>query len=281
MTWRRDKAPYIVTWIAVTFLLSGKADAMNDAKLVERLTETIATVRTTEFGQARTDAAERLDSLTHKIDPAEVDDKTLADLISLLDTWDDSVRSPVVMSLGNLGPRAKSAVPALKEMLTEVDCLLVNLPPALVVRDALTRIGETPPPPPTCDTKVDPIAWNQRMIEAITEVRTSESSVARAKAAIRLHYMTFWVGSKKEIDDRAIAGLVSLLDIPDDPVREVVTAALGNVGPRAKAAVPMLRQLLPKLDCHRGSALAAENVRYALKQMGVKPPRPLCEAGLQ
>lgn len=68
---------------------------------------------------ARTNAAERLGDITRKIDPKQVDNKTLGDLIPPLNTSDDSVRLWVAGALGYLGPRAKPAVPKLLEVMRE------------------------------------------------------------------------------------------------------------------------------------------------------------------
>lgn len=140
-------------WIV---LLSGaahaKSDPMSKRQLTEQLTETIAKVRTGgPPSMDRTNAAERLADLTRKIDPKKVDDRTLADLVSLLDISDDSVRYWVARCLGNLGPRAKIAIPKLQELLAEVDCLQGSKTSASGIRFALSRMGITPPSP-TCGT---------------------------------------------------------------------------------------------------------------------------------
>src|ERR1700680_2449973 len=98
-------------WIV---LLSGTAHAKDDhmskRQLKEQLTETMRMIRTGESSNARTDAAEHLADLTRGIDPKLVDKGTIADLVSLLDVPEDSVRYWVAACLGNLGPRAKGAV---------------------------------------------------------------------------------------------------------------------------------------------------------------------------
>jgi hypothetical protein len=136
-------------------MLNHMARASPRTTLLTQLRETIRKVRTMSGpSMARTSAAEHLSQLTKKIDPNEVDDKTLADLVSLLDTSDDSVRGWVAGALGYLGPRAKAAVPKLLNILPQVDCLNVSLSSAPAIRLALNRIGVTAPPPPNCETKV-------------------------------------------------------------------------------------------------------------------------------
>jgi hypothetical protein len=124
------------------------ADGMADTQMLKELQETILKLR--KMGgpsMARTNTAERLSQLTEKIDPKEVDDKTLDDLVSLLDSPDDSVRFWVAASIGHLGPRAKGAAPALLKILHETECLeLKEMTSAGAARVALKRIGVTPPP---------------------------------------------------------------------------------------------------------------------------------------
>jgi HEAT repeat protein len=122
------------------------------AVLTKHLRETISEVRVGGTLDARTSAAEHLAQLTRNIDPKEVDEKTLADIIFLLGSPEDSVRAWVAASLGNIGPRARAAVPKLISILPLSDCLQVDLSSAPAIRSAVTRIGEIPPPPPRCGT---------------------------------------------------------------------------------------------------------------------------------
>jgi HEAT repeat protein len=80
----------------------------------------------------------------------DVDDKTFADLVSLMDSPDDSVRAGVAAALGFLGERAKPAIPKLLEILPKVDCLNGPITSADAIRLALKRMGVTPPPRPRC-----------------------------------------------------------------------------------------------------------------------------------
>jgi hypothetical protein len=133
------------------------ADGMDDAKILKELQETMARVRTMSGpSMARTKAAEHLSELTRKIDPKEIDDTTLEDLVSLLDTSDDSVRGWVAGALGYVGPRAKVAVPKLLKVIRETDCpkVATGVRSADAARVALKRIGVTPPPR-DCGKKTD------------------------------------------------------------------------------------------------------------------------------
>ena len=140
---------------ACTFLLSpglcAKTYAMPKGQLNKQLSEAMAKVRDGKTLMSRTDAAERLATLTRRANPQKVDEPTLTEIISLLDTQEDSVRFWVAAALGNLGPRAKVAVPRLLKLLSEVDCLRGSLTSASAIRVALKRMGEKPPPRPNCD----------------------------------------------------------------------------------------------------------------------------------
>jgi hypothetical protein len=137
--------------IALSPELCAQSHSMRKKQLTRQLPETMAKIRSGKTSNSRTDAAEHLATLTSRINPHKVDEATLTEMVSLLDTQEDSVRAWVAASLGNLGPRAKVAVPRLLKLLPEVDCLRGSLTSAPAIRLALERIGEIPPPPPKCD----------------------------------------------------------------------------------------------------------------------------------
>lgn len=112
--------------------------------------------------------------------------------------------------------------------------------------------------------------------EAIAKVRSGRSVDARTAAAEHLASL-MWKISSKDVTEAFVAEITSLLDSPDDSVRYWVATALGNLGPRAKAAIPKLKEMLPKADCINGAITSASGIRYALIRMGVRPPpRPKC-----
>ena len=133
--------------------LSSAAQSTGGAVSQRELEHTMTTIRTGGTSTIRTDAAKYLAELTLKFDPEKIDGRTLAELVSLLNTSEDSVRFWAAAALGNLGPRAKIAVPTLVKLLPEVDCLPGELTSAPAIRLALERIGEKPPPPPNCEVK--------------------------------------------------------------------------------------------------------------------------------
>ena len=143
-----------VVWLVLIALspeLCAQSHSMPKKQLKRQLSETMAKVRNGKTSNSRTDAAEHLATLTRGINPHKVHETTLTELVSLLDTQEDSVRAWVAASLGNLGLRAKVAVPRLLKLLPEVDCLRGSLTSAPAIRLALERMGEIPPPPPKCD----------------------------------------------------------------------------------------------------------------------------------
>jgi hypothetical protein len=125
------------------------AQSGKNAKLLLQIQETVARIQAWHGppSMARTDEAEHLCDLTQKIEPKSVDARTLASIIGLMQSKDDSVRMWVAAALGNLGPRAKSAVPVLLKDIRENDCVpFVALTSAATARVALEHIGVKPPP---------------------------------------------------------------------------------------------------------------------------------------
>lgn len=143
---RRYKVQLLGSFILLASLMVGTANAAEDRMLNAKLEETIAKVRTEKSLMARTEAAEHLAELTREINSKRVDDTTVADMVTLLDAADDSVRAWVAAALGNLGRRAKVAVPKLLALLPEADCLQGDLTSAASIRPALRRMGVKPPP---------------------------------------------------------------------------------------------------------------------------------------
>jgi hypothetical protein len=106
-------------------------------------------IRSGKTVEARTNAAEHLSNLTQTLSSNEVTDELVADITSLLDSPDDSVRYWVAMALGNIGIAAKSAVPKLLGMLPKADCLNGAITSASGIRYALFKMGVKQPPRPT------------------------------------------------------------------------------------------------------------------------------------
>ena len=130
------------------FLMASMGHAATDQVLNAKLEEAIAKVRAGDSPTMRTEAAKYLAELTHRVKPNSVDDKTIADMVSLLDVPDDSVRAWTA-ALGHLGRRAKLAAPKLLTLLAEVDCLEGDFTSAAFIRPALKNMGVQPPPAPS------------------------------------------------------------------------------------------------------------------------------------
>jgi HEAT repeat protein len=126
-------------------------EASEGPAIMKQIKESIAKVSSGKTVDARTEAAERLASLTQKIGGKEVTEALVTDITSLLDSPDDSVRYWVATALGNLGPAAKAAVPKLQEMLPKADCINGAITSASGIRYALIKMGIKPPPPPKCE----------------------------------------------------------------------------------------------------------------------------------
>lgn len=118
-----------------------------------------------------------------------------------------------------------------------------------------------------------PNHWlNAKLEEAIQVVRTDPPRTPeRAEALDRIAWLTRGV-SPYLVSDRTIADMVALLDMNDDQVRFYIAGALGNLGLRAKAAIPKLLAILPVAECVQGSLTSPATILPALEGMGVKPP---------
>lgn len=131
------------------------AYAGTDPVLNKKLEDTIASIRMMAPSTLRFQASAQLAKLTHKVPPYSVSDATVNDLVSLLDDPDDAVRWGAAGALGNLGRRAKVAVPKLLALLPETDCLTEDLTSRATIRPALKRMGvrKLPPEPSYEDCK--------------------------------------------------------------------------------------------------------------------------------
>jgi len=107
-----------------------------------------------EPNASKDDAGVHLAHLIHLAKPDQIDDKTIADIGSLLDSPNDYIRFWAATSLGELGPRARMAIPKLLALLPAVDCLNGAITSASAVRLALVRIGKLRPPIPACNDRI-------------------------------------------------------------------------------------------------------------------------------
>lgn len=112
--------------------------------------------------------------------------------------------------------------------------------------------------------------------DTMVKVRSDKTVDARTEAAEHLASLTQKI-SGKQVTEKLVTEVTSLLDSRDDSVRYWVARALGNLGPAARSAAPKLLEMLPEADCLNGVITSASAIRYALVKMGIKPPpRPKC-----
>jgi hypothetical protein len=242
------------------------------------VTQAIAKVREGATLEKRADAAEHVADLTSGIVGAWVDDKALADLVSLLDTPEDPVRFWVAVTLGNLGYRAKTAIPKLQGLLPEADCLQEDLTVADAIRYALAQMRAVPPSPTCGRAEAKGALFKKLLTKTIAIARNGEIINSRRDAAEHLAELARWIDPDK-VDDQAVAELVSLLNTSTDiVVRERLVGTLGTLGTSAKSAIPDLLKILAAEDCAKEPSMAMsleDGTRIALRQMGVtQPPSP-------
>lgn len=129
---------------------------------VDRMNQIITEINTGKTMEVKADFAEQLAIDTRNMRPMDIDNSTLERMISLLAIQNDPVRAWVAAALGNIGPRAKSALPTLLHILREMDrrysCHFVSVSPADAVRLAIRRIGTQPPRPPACHEATKKVA---------------------------------------------------------------------------------------------------------------------------
>jgi len=243
-----------------------------------QITESIAKVRTGATPEIRADAAEHLADLTSGTSDW-VADIPIADMVSLLDTQEDAVRFWVAVTLGNLGYGARRAIPKLQELLSRADCLWADLSEADAIRYALARMHAAVPPPTCGRAEAKAVLFKKLLTKTIAIAGKGEPLDIQRSAAGHLVELARWI-DPNEVDDQAVAELVSLLNTSTDrPVRELVVIALRDLGSSAKSAIPDLQKILAAEDCATEPSMAIsleDNARSALRQMGITYPASPC-----
>jgi hypothetical protein len=138
-------AGLFILQVLIAFLLASPVRAA-ESNLQMRIEHAITRVKSENTTTKRADAAKCLYLLTLRRGLKRVDDSTIAEVVSLLDTDEDSVRYWVALSLRSFGLRAKMAIPRLEVILKEDDCALVSMTAASAVRSTLEAMGVTPKP---------------------------------------------------------------------------------------------------------------------------------------
>lgn len=143
--------------VVLCFMLSvlmGIVTACGGSAHLKEIKDTIASIRSGNTVDARAEAAEHLADLVQKINRNEITKELVTDIISLMDSPDDSVRYEVATALGNLGPAAKVAIPKLLAMLPDADCINGAITSAGGIRLALMKMGVAPPPRRICKDRI-------------------------------------------------------------------------------------------------------------------------------
>jgi HEAT repeat protein len=142
--------------------------------------------------------------------------KPLSQWIKALQDKDPLAKLEALNVLGQAGPPARAAVPALIGVFRDKDATFLFLHPLAAV--ALARIGPTAVP-------------------ALEEALKDPASLVRGGAALALGMM----GPDAK---PAVPGLAGLLKDREMLVRNVAASALGDIGPGAKEALPALQAAL-------------------------------------
>lgn len=139
-----------VFFATVALILISATTAAAKPNINKQLQSAIAKVRQAKTANAKYDAVTHLAFMTEDIDSSKVSDATISELIALLDEPEDFVRMWVAVSLGDIGPRAKAAVPKLLKILDEVQCKGYDQSSDATIPIALQRMNVTPPPRKNC-----------------------------------------------------------------------------------------------------------------------------------
>ncbi len=202
-------------------------------------------------------------------DIGQADEPVLNALIATLGKDPDSaVRVDAAQALGQLGPKAKSAVPALLRALKDGDV-------QRYAAEALGRIGRSAVQP-LIDLavrgkseavrlgairglgKLGPVA--KSAVPVLLKCLRDKSADVRKATARALPEI-------KPVEKKVIAALASRLGDKDMYVRTVAAGALGDVGPAASSAVPSLLTALKDEDWG-----VVQSAAIALGEIGVSEP---------
>ena len=93
---------------------------------------------------------ENMFNLLSKTDNVDISDSNISEIMLLLDIPFDPARYWIARSIGVLGAKGKVAIPKLKSVLAQVDCLRGSKTSASGIRFALAQLGEAVPPDPIC-----------------------------------------------------------------------------------------------------------------------------------
>lgn len=149
-----------VTWVALlAFLLVARlsatptlaASGLDDRRDVTvRIRNLILRIETEQSSGTRADLGLQLSDLVRHTDPAEIGPGEIDAIARLLRSRNDSIRAWAAAALGDIGPRARRAIPALEKALREVPMLYAGsimkpeLDSSAAIVPALERIRGEP-----------------------------------------------------------------------------------------------------------------------------------------
>jgi hypothetical protein len=107
------------------------------------ITEIVARIANDPDPESRYQAIKRLTFVLHRDSSRAVESDVMA-LAGLLRDSDDLVRHWAALAIGQIGPRAASAVPALQLALSQVQCIRADKNSQSGITFALRRIGVSP-----------------------------------------------------------------------------------------------------------------------------------------
>jgi len=112
-------------------------------------------------------------------------------------------------------------------------------------------------------------------------VKTAVKQIAEAGSPKvrwdRAQKLSQWVAQHpKEVSSTDIEALAGLMSDPADGVRGWIAGALGNLGGKAKGAVPQLQRALQERPCEDQPMASASAIRLALSRIGVEPIKAVC-----
>jgi HEAT repeat protein len=193
-------------------------------------------------------------------------------LLNMLETNDESSKSEALLALGQLGPRAKVAIPALLGIIARADADPLS---ALMAISTLGRMG------PAAEAAVPALAKKLGTDDAIS--MTTLEALAQLGPAARIaipalrstlasssvvYYRIKAAVALCKIDEKTdpyVPVIVECLRDKSPAVRGAAISALGDLGPIAVSAVPALRDAL---DDPRTEHMAREALRKITSRNG-------------
>jgi hypothetical protein len=112
----------------------------------------------------------------------------------------------------------------------------------------------------------------KKMHQLVREIEREKSFQKKLDRAIELAWII--KRNKDLVDSETIDNLIKLFGRKDTPVREWVTMSLGEIGPRASKAIPVLRAALDKEDCEFKSKSSTPAIVATLNKLGESAKNP-------